>query len=197
MQYTQRLVLMPQLTLTRYTRILAGCYDTLDYLHPRQGVEKISGSTLAGQLGSHALAVVFARERARIRSRCDPLHVVQLRSPCSARLVLHTSCCTSPLRVCVAPTRTTPGHVRSQRYAPAPRVVCTLCYTNLTRSARVWWVLRTPPTCSLRSRPAPSVCVVVACLCTLCVRRRRPSSFPPLCATVRREGGVATPAPHL
>lgn len=131
-EYTQRRVLAHQLRQARYTRILAWCYDTLNHLHPRQGVKKISVSYLAGQLGSHALAVVFARVGVHVRSRCVALHLVQLRSPRSARLVLHTSCCTSvrslrELRYVCAVLRIDPGRsplrYANQSSAPTPRGV--------------------------------------------------------------------------
>ena len=189
-QYTQRRVLAHQLSKATYTRILAWCYDTLDHLHPRQGVEKISVSYLAGQLGSHALAVVFARVGVHVRSRCVALHLVQLRSPRSARLVLHTSCCTSvrslrELRCVCAVLRIDPGRLRCATPTRAQRplrVVCTLCYTNLTRSARVWCVLRTAPTSLLRSRLSPPRVSRVRVTSYAVCPPSRPPLLPPSCA---------------
>ena len=88
----------------------------------------------------------------------------------SARLVLHTSCCTSAtrsasqLRVCFACSRTDPGHspyclfrqlgLASRAKHPL-RMVCTSYNTSLTRSASVWCTLRVAPARSLRERPLP------------------------------------------
>lgn len=116
-------------------------------------VSKFFPRKLVKLTSSLSLAVSFARERARCRSRCDPLHSVSLRSPRSARLVVCASLYTN-LR-----------SLRSLRYACALRLRAPLLVglryatpTSVTHPLRVWCELRSTPTDSLRS------CVV----CTSC-----------------------------